>query len=86
MNTYEILMKKYAIKPGEPFIVRLHYDGSYYDNTFKIESCVNPEKNGKYQLCVVLDNNESFDLEGYDSTLLSVLETMLNGEACVQMF
>lgn len=37
-----------------------------------------------YELCVVLDKDESFDLAGYDTDLLLVLETMLNGVVCVE--
>lgn len=84
MNTYEILMKQYGIKPEEPFKVKLNFDGVYYDNLFEIRSCPEPEKFGKYELCVVLDKDESFDLAGYDTDLLLVLETMLNGVVCVE--
>ena len=84
MNTYEILMKQYGIKPEEPFKVKLNFDGVYYDNLFEIRSCPEPEKFGKYELCVVLDKDESIVLDGYDSTLLSVLEIMLNGAGYVE--
>lgn len=84
MNTYEILMKQYKIKPEEPFKAKLNCNGVYYDNVFEIRSCPEPEKFGKYELCVVLDKNESFDLAGYDTDLVLVLETMLNGVVCVE--
>lgn len=84
MNTYEILMKQYGIKPEEPFKVKLNFDGVYYDNIFEIRSCPEPEKFGKYELYVVLDKDESFDLAGYDTDLVLLLETMLNGVVCVE--
>lgn len=84
MNNYEILMKQYGIKPEEPFKVKLNYNGAYYDNIFEIRLCPESKKFGKYELCVVLDKDESFDLEGYDADLVLVLETMLNGVVCVE--